>query len=223
MQISQILKIGRGVTALIGGGGKTTLMETLARELCRRGSVIICTSTKIRRPTDFAVLLDPAAEEARRALAEHGVLCVGSELADEKLAAPTLSFETLEELADFVIVEADGARCLPLKAHASYEPVIPANAQRTVLVVGVSGFGKRIAETCHRPALYAALAGVTADESVTPEIAARVIRAEGWGDRVYVNQVETEEDYRAAAALARELDVPVAAGSLHKGVYACLS
>ena len=37
MQISPLLHVGRGVTAIIGGGGKTTLMETLAGELSKKG------------------------------------------------------------------------------------------------------------------------------------------------------------------------------------------
>lgn len=35
MQIAPLLHVGRGVTAIIGGGGKTTLMETLAGELSK--------------------------------------------------------------------------------------------------------------------------------------------------------------------------------------------
>ena len=42
------------------------------------------------------------------------------------------------------------------------------------------------------------------------------------GDRVYINKVETAEDYDRAAALANRLTCPVTAGSLHKGVYLCL-
>ena len=63
MQISSLLQIGRGVTALIGGGGKTTLMYTLAEELKGRGKVIICTSTKIRQPEQYLTLFDATAEE----------------------------------------------------------------------------------------------------------------------------------------------------------------
>ena len=48
MRIAPLLHIGRGVTALIGGGGKTTLLCTLAEELRARGSVLLCTSTHIR-------------------------------------------------------------------------------------------------------------------------------------------------------------------------------
>ena len=50
MQIAPLLHVGRGVTAIIGGGGKTTLMETLAGELSKKGKVIITTTTHICRP-----------------------------------------------------------------------------------------------------------------------------------------------------------------------------
>ena len=42
MQIAPLLHIGRGVTAIIGGGGKTTLMERLAHELS--GNCLLYTS-----------------------------------------------------------------------------------------------------------------------------------------------------------------------------------
>ena len=111
---------------------------------------------------------------------------------------------------------------MPLKAHAPHEPVIPANAQRVVLVVGADGFGKPIRDVCHRSERYAALCGVSENALVTPELEATLILAEGLGDRVYINKVETAEDYDRAAALANRLTCPVTAGSLHKGVYLCL-
>ena len=222
MQIAPLLQIGRGVTALIGGGGKTTLMYTLAEELKSRGKVIICTSTKIKLPEQYTTLFDASEDDVRAALQTHDILCVAEKSAEDKLCAPKLPFEALAQLAPYVIVEADGAKRLPLKAHASHEPVIPAAAQRVVTVIGIDGIGKRIAETCHRPTLYAQIAGVSEDDIVTPEIAARVVNAEGWGDRVYINKVESAEAYDAALALAKEFTCPVISGSLHKEVYTCL-
>ena len=222
MQIAPLLNIGRGVTALIGGGGKTTLLYTLAEELRKKGTVILCTSTRIMRPAQYEVLERAGEAEVSAALAAHGAVCVGETAENGKLAAPTLSFDSLARLADYVLVEADGAKRLPLKAHAPHEPVVPANAQRVVLVVGADGFGKPIRVACHRPERYAALCGASEETAVTPELEAAVLLAEGLGDRVYVNKVETAEDYDAAAALASRLTCPVAAGSLHKGVYLCL-
>ena len=222
MQISSFLQIGRGITALIGGGGKTTLMYTLAEELRSRGSVIICTSTKIKIPEQYPTLFDASEDDVAAAFAVNDILCIAEKSVENKLCAPKLSFETLARLADYVIVEADGAKRLPLKAHASHEPVVPVAAQRVVTVIGVDGIGKRIAETCHRSALYAQIAGVSEDDVVTPELAARVVNAEGWGDRVYINKVESAEAYDAALALAGYFTCPVISGSLHKGVYVCL-
>ena len=222
MKLAPLLQVGRGVTAIIGGGGKTTLMEVLAEELSQKGSVILTTTTHIRRPAQYETLTDADEALVSTALSRSRVVCVGEEAEDGKLRAPRLSIETLASLADHVLVEADGSKGLPLKAHASHEPVIPAEAQRVILVVGIDGVGKRISETCHRSALYAQLAGVDEETVVTPQLAARVINAEGYGDRVYINKVESAADYEAAQAMAKELSCPVIVGSLHQGVYVCL-
>ena len=202
MQIAPLLNIGRGVTALIGGGGKTTLLYTLTEELRKKGTVLLCTSTHIMRPTQYEVLERASEAEISAALSAHGAVCVGEPSAEGKLGPPSLSFDALARLADYVLVEADGSRRLPLKAHAPHEPVIPANAQRVVLVVGADGFGKPIRAACHRPELYAARCGASEETDVTPELEAALILAEGLGDRVYINKVETAEDYDRAAALA---------------------
>ena len=221
MNISSLLNIGRGVSALIGGGGKTTLLYTLTEELRKKGSVILCTSTHIRTPEQYP-LLTGRADELRAALCEHGAVCAGTPAAQGKLSAPRLPFEELAGLADYVLVEADGARGLPLKAHADHEPVVPRCAQRVVLVVGADGFGKPVSAVCHRPERWAELAGVSTDAPAVPSGAARVINAEGLGDRVFINKVESADGYAAAEELAKRLSCPVTAGSLHQGVYTCL-
>ena len=217
MQIAPLLNIGRGVTALIGGGGKTTLLYTLTEELRKKGTVLLCTSTHIMRPTQYEVLERAGEAEVSAALSAHGAVCVGEPSAEGKLGPPSLSFDIkLEAMLPVLTGE------MPLKAHAPHEPVIPANAQRVVLVVGADGFGKPIRDVCHRSERYAALCGVSENALVTPELEATLILAEGLGDRVYINKVETAEDYDRAAALANRLTCPVTAGSLHKGVYLCL-
>lgn len=218
MRLAPLLNIGRGVTALIGGGGKTTLLYTLAEELRKKGGVILCTSTHIRVPEQYP-LVTGGAEALEAALAAHGAVCAGTPAENGKLTAPPLPFERLAGLADYVLVEADGSRGLPLKAHAPHEPAIPPNAQRVVLVAGADGFGKPVSAVCHRPALWATRAGVPVDAPATPEGEADVLLAEGLGDRVFLNKVESAEDYAAAEALAKKLDCPIVAGSLRNAVY----
>ena len=50
-RLCDLLVIVPGVTAIIGGGGKTTLMMTLAKELSERGRVIVTTSTLVSSVT----------------------------------------------------------------------------------------------------------------------------------------------------------------------------
>ena len=54
-------------------------------------------------------------------------------------------------------------------------------------------------------------------------LAATVLRAEGYGSGlVYLNKVESAEDWRNAEAFAALLPAAVAAGSLWKGTYRTL-
>lgn len=220
MDISALLEVEMGITALIGGGGKTTLMYTMAEELRRRGTVLVTTSTHIQRPEQYPTLLTADAAAVTAALATHGVVCVAGETAEGKLCAPALSFELLAALADFVLVEADGSKRLPQKAHAPHEPVIPPNTCRTVYVVGADGFGHPIRQVCHRPERYAALCGAAEDDIVTPALEAAVLHAEGYDTGwIYINKVETSGDWRNAETLAALLPGKVIAGSLWKKQY----
>lgn len=222
MELARLLDIRPGITALIGSGGKTTLMYTLARELARQGRVIVTTSTKIYRPNILFTLISPGKADILSAFAHRKVLCVGAPGPEGKLTAPELSFGELAALADYVLVEADGSKGRPLKAHASHEPVIPQEANQSILVLGADGFGKPVSEVCHRPELFAKIANLREKDLVTPESLAKVLNFEGLSNRVFINQVETEEALALAKNLGAWLACPVVAGSLRKGEYQCL-
>ncbi len=219
MALAKLLGIRPGVTAVIGGGGKTTLLRTLGEELAAGGKqVLLCTTTRILPFPGLPCARTGAELEALRR--EHRLLCAGTPVpGTEKLTAPETPMAELAAQFDFVLVEADGAARRPLKAHAPHEPVIPAEANQTICVVGASGFGQSIADAAHRPERYAALAGAAETAEATPETEAAVLRAEALHTRVYVNQVETLWDLADAKALAALLDCPVLAGSLQRGEY----
>ena len=48
----------------------------------------------------------------------------------------------LESIADFILVEADGSRRLPLKVPATNEPVIPRGNKKTVLICGIDALNR---------------------------------------------------------------------------------
>lgn len=222
MDIAPLLKIQSGVTAIIGGGGKTTLLYKLGAELSQRGTVILATTTHIFTPAHCPVLTGATAEQVKDVLTHTPLICAGEPFMEGKLSPSLLPIDTLKTLADYVLVEADGSKGLPLKAHAPYEPVISCRANNTILVVGIDGLGQPIEKVCHRNHLYATLAEESERDIVTSEIEARVIIREGFGDRVYINKVETESHWQAAQALAKLLPCPVVAGSLHRREYRCL-
>lgn len=222
MKLSEALKIQPGVTAIIGGGGKTTLMECLAEELSAQARVIVCTTTHIYPEQNMPCLVSTSEAEIAAELARTRCVCVGSVSESGKYSAPELPFRTLCALASYVIVEADGSKRLPLKAHAPHEPVIPPEANQTILVVGASGFGRPMRESVHRAPIAAQALGVSEETVVTPELWAKFLNLEALHTRVLVNQAENEPERQTARALAAGLSCPVCMAALQKGWIECL-
>ncbi len=209
-EFAKQLDIRPGVTAIIGGGGKTTLLYRLAAELSKDHSVIVATSTHIFQPEHVPCVL--------RTGQVSGLICVGTPCGNGKLTAPEQSFEELAQLADYVLVEADGAARRPLKAHEAHEPVVPRNANQVISVAGASGIGAAVEEAVHRPAVFTALSG---ERTATPAAIAAVLNKERLHDRVFINQTDTPERLSAAKELAALLNCPVVIASLQKGEILC--
>lgn len=221
-QLCDLLHITPGITAVLGSGGKTSLLATLADEL--DGRVILTTSTHIF-PFAGIPTADPGSPRKARQLFNRGrVVCCGTPCEDGKLGAPSLSLRKLGACADYVLVEADGSRQLPLKAHALHEPALPAEADAAVLVVGACGFGKPLRDVVHRPELFCRLAEIDSealglDDAATPERVARVVRAEHLAQRIFLNQVDDEDAAGRAQAFCTALGRPVVVGSLAQRRY----
>ncbi len=216
MELAQLLGVGPGVTAIIGSGGKTTALYQLARELAGQGRKVICATTTHIRPPDHLPVADGGAA-LERALKETDCVCAGSPAAEGKLGPGRLSPGELAKLCDCLLLEADGSKHLPLKAHAPYEPVIPPETGRVVLVVGASGLGRPIGEAVHRPEIFCRLTGASPEEAATPERVAAAIRAEGLGGIPLINQ--TDAAPRAAETLAALLPGQAVLAALERGEW----
>ena len=121
-----------------------------------------------------------------------------------KLAAPAVPIADLIPLADYIFVEADGSRRLPLKAHAGHEPVIPPGTSGVIQVVGGSGIGRRVCETVHRPEIFLqilAKEGIPGhmEDPVTPEMIGTVICHENLADLIFLNQADLLDDPQGTA------------------------
>ena len=192
------------VVALVGGGGKTSLMFALAQARRLEGRPTICTTTtKIRppepetcpellladKPTGAAAPREPGLpdiREIREALARSGMVTVArcattvsSPAGDFVKLAGVAAGDVAQLTAAFpdalVLVEADGAAMRPLKAPAEHEPVIPAVADLCIAVLGLDALGRPLAEAdVHRSAIAARLAGQEPGTPVTAETLRRL-------------------------------------------------
>lgn len=152
--------------ALVGAGGKTTALYALAREAAQAGQrVAVTTTTHILPHPRLPLAQDPGA--LAQLLTSHPAVVLGKWDKPGKLTA-ALPPHKLRGLADTVLVEADGARGLPLKAPADHEPVLPPDADAVVAVAGLDALGQPVAQVCHRPEQVCALLGVGPEHPVAP-------------------------------------------------------
>ena len=217
-QLRELLGVGRGVTAVMGSGGKTSLLYQLAEELRPCGTVLLATTTHIMRPPQYPFA--GTAEELAAALAAHGAACAGSYTPEGKLTAP--AFAGWQQAADFVLVEADGSRRRPLKAHALHEPVIPPCTRQVICVVGLSGLHRPVSEVVHRPELFCPLVGCTPEDEATPERVARALVQEHLADTYFLNQAESGSVLQDAKIIVSHLKpqgFSVVAGSQREKKY----
>lgn len=143
--------------AIIGAGGKTTALRTLAHAFAAQ-RVLVTTSTHIfpLTPPDCRIsLIDPTPDTLLAQLRLPGAVCAGQQANDGKLCAlPPELLAQAAHTADIVLCEADGAHHLPLKLHRTDEPVLPPQTDLCLIVAGLSALGKPVCETVHRYALY---------------------------------------------------------------------
>ncbi len=179
---------GKGMVSLVGAGGKTSLLYALARELASEGKrILITTTTHMLVPpaTEVsATVLSPDPEEALEELQGFPLawnpIFVASHRSKEQDKVVGFSSEGIEKLwdaglADWILVEADGAARRPLKAPAAHEPVVPAGSRWVVGLVGLDGVGKPLEEAwVFRWEIYGRLCGLRRGEEVSPKSVAEV-------------------------------------------------
>jgi probable selenium-dependent hydroxylase accessory protein YqeC len=175
------------VIAFTGAGGKTSALFALARELVDY-RVIATTTTKLRdprleagRPIDSVIverlLAEPAGEIgcARAFAPRQGsgalILASGVETEERKLVGIDPSqVEALRERCDFVLVEADGSRGLPIKAPAAHEPVVPGCADLVVGLIGLDCLGLALGpKAAQRSEILGPLIGCAEGMPIGPE------------------------------------------------------
>ncbi len=227
-RLCDALGIPLGMTAVVGGGGKTSLIARLARELSGNARVLCLTTTHIL-PPDGVVLRSPSPAGLRAAFQRSAVVTAGEPLPDGRLGPPVGRLGALASEADFTLIEADGSRGLPVKAPAECEPALPGGEALVIAVAGMTAVSGKIAEVAHRSERYAALLGKSVNDPVTPGDIARVLLS-GEGQRKNVrcrfaavlNQCDTPALLAAGRACAALLpDIPCVLAALQTRPEKC--
>ena len=150
--------------AIVGAGGKTTVLLGLWHHLHQLGRPVLATTT-----TKVAV-----AEVA-------GLVFLSSRPEGHKLVGipPATADEVFRSGAyDAVLVEADGARHQLVKAPGPHEPVIPHTATFVVAVIGAGALDRVIEDVAFRPLRVAAAAGCSPYDRLSPALAARLLTSD---------------------------------------------
>ena len=137
------------ITAVVGAGGKTTLIHQLAAQYRREGKrVLVVTSTHMLIEPDTLLTDDP--RMILDAFDRNGYAMAGTPCGEKISALPESAYLAACVGADEVLVEADGSKHLPIKYPRVGEPVIPANADRIIVVCGLHALGKPLQEVAFR-------------------------------------------------------------------------
>ena len=164
---------GKEHLALVGAGGKTSLLLALAGELQGAGKrVLASTTTKMWHQE--ASLLGGALflgstptwrKDLRKRLGQKGIVFLAERSLDsgkvQGVGQEVLDALFREEDVDYLVVEADGSAGHPLKAPAAHEPVIPRTATGVVALMGLEALGRPSGpEMVFRPEALQRLTGI---------------------------------------------------------------
>lgn len=215
MKLKDLLHINIGsMVSIVGAGGKSSLMYTLAEELRQDNKVLVTTTTKIYNPEreqyDYIKLGNENFRISNQSL-NKGIYVYGSSVNEEgKLIG--LSVETLLRQCpyfDYILIEADGSKGKQIKGWNDTEPVICSASKKTIGVISIEAIGQEVNEkNVHRVEKYIKLTNSKKNEIITIEnIISLIFHPKGLfknskGEKIiFINKVESEEQMELARKL----------------------
>lgn len=193
------------VISITGTGGKTSLMFYLAHKLKERGSCLITTSTKISLPEKNQADFIYKSKKFYQSPKFNDIVVIG-EFIEEKNKLKSIGQDELEEIIndfDYVLIEADGSRNLPLKFWKCYEPVIYPYTTKTIGVFSAKVFGKKISSDFIYN--YEEFIQHINEKTISSKVIANLIKSKPGifsnysGEKIiYINQVDSVEERELA-------------------------
>ncbi len=169
---------------IIGGGGKTTTLFQLARQI--PGKVWVSTTThlgtdQLEGAEKHFVVHSVEERDISDWLKQKATLLTGDFTEDDRVKGPGEALmaqikQAADENGVSLVIEADGSRSRPLKAPGENEPATPVWAEVVITVVGISVLGKPFSElTVHRVEPFTRITGLQTGDTITMESIVRLL------------------------------------------------
>jgi len=168
----------RDVISIVGGGGKTSALLRLGKELCDcRKRVILSTTTHIENQEMKLIrihreLSHEIIEEIETQTLNHPVIAAKRMVKGDRIKG--LSVKQIAEINkqinfDYMIIEADGSNKKSLKAPHKYEPPVPQCTTLFIVMIGYDIIGKRLnISNVHRPQLVSRIINKSLESVIQP-------------------------------------------------------
>ncbi len=193
---------GFEVVSVVGAGGKTSLIFYLANKI--DGNVVITTSTKMRYPRDYNVIIDDEINFDNR------IIVTAKATIEDKIAGVNEKIFANKDW-NCVLIEADGSKMKPLKGWGEHEPVIIKESSKTIGVIDITTLGMEVnKENIFRLEEFGKI--TEANGNVTIQNLSDVVKNSNGlfkntvGARiVFINKVESEELKEKAIELGKKI------------------
>jgi molybdenum cofactor cytidylyltransferase len=155
MKLQKAFEITPGdVVAFVGAGGKTSTLISLGHELAEAGLRVLATTTSGLSVDQldlmpYATTLDNSTKHLSMALSDHRFVFLYGGIRFSQVQAPPMNCipRLLDSVdSDVILIEADGAEGLPLKAPLPDEPVIPPETTLVIPMASLSVLGQPLDE-----------------------------------------------------------------------------
>lgn len=208
MKIYEVLGLDiekKEVIAVVGGGGKTTTIFQLGEELKNLNKkVLITTTTAMYNPREEYDYYFLGNIRENFIPNNRSITIFGKNIEKGKLKGlflPKIDEIIHRGIFDFILIEADGAKGKPIKAPNHYEPVISRLTTKTLGIIGLDCFGKKIEDIVHRPEIFIEIVEKSFQDIVDKDAIIKLILSnrglfkESQGERLLLlNKADNKED-----------------------------
>lgn len=229
MRLLDEIKIRKGdVVSIVGGGGKTSTMNELAKELKNMNyKVLVTSTTAIMMPKkeefDYLYIQKETDIEKEIENLEEGTITVLVKEFIRQDKVKGLEIEFLDNIIkrnifDIVIIEADGARMKTIKAPREDEPLLTKYTTKTIGVFGIDSIGLRINDNnIHRAEMFLKIIEKEENDILDDEDIVKLIesdkgifkKSKELEKYLIVNKCDSKKDYDKAVDIRNKINIDI--------------